>query len=66
MFLARAARCRKLVRELAGCHHHAEALDFSPKVFIKSFCKSQFLHKFVNLSLIITGTENKLTNLCGN
>jgi len=37
--------------------------DFiSQKVFIKSFCKSQFPQKSVNVSFIIT----KLTDLCGN
>ena len=41
--------------------------DFiSQKVFIRSFCKSQFPHKSVHLSLITTNTKNKLTNLCGN
>ena len=34
-------------------------------VFTKSFCKSQFPHKFVNLSFIITDMQ-KLTDLCGN
>jgi hypothetical protein len=38
----------------------------SPKVFITSFCKSQFLHKSVNLSFIITYIKSKLTDLCGN
>ena len=36
----------------------------SQKVFIKSFCRSRFPHKSVNLSFIITDT--KLTDLCGN
>jgi len=36
------------------------------KVFIQSFCKGQFPHKFVNLSFIITNMENKLTDLWGN
>jgi hypothetical protein len=35
-------------------------------VFRKSFCKSSFPHKFVNLSFIVTGIKNKLTDLCGN
>ena len=38
----------------------------SQKVFTKSFCKSQFPHKFVNLSITITDIKNKLTSLCGN
>ena len=41
------------------------ALFIPQKVFIKSFCKSQFPHKFVNLSFIITKTKNKLTDLWG-
>ena len=46
----------------AGC-----AADFtSQKVFMKSFCESQFLHKSVNLSSIIANIKDKLTNLCGN
>jgi len=39
---------------------------FSQKVFIKLFYKSQFPHKSVNLSFIITDTKNKVTDLCGN
>jgi len=38
----------------------------SQKVFIKSFFKSQFPHKSVKLSFIITNMKNKLTNLRGN
>ena len=38
----------------------------SQKVFRKSFCRSQFLHKFVNLSIIITNIRNELTDLCRN
>ena len=34
-------------------------------VQIKSFRKSQFPHKSVNLSFLITDTKNKLTDLCG-
>ena len=37
----------------------------SRKVFMQSFCKSQFPHKSGNLSFTITDT-NKLTDLCGN
>ena len=33
--------------------------------FIKSFCKRQFPHKFVDLSFIITNVRNKLTNCAG-
>ena len=38
----------------------------SLKVFVKSFCRSQFPHKSVNLCFIITNTKDELTNLCGN
>ena len=38
----------------------------SQKVFIKSFCKSQFPHKSVNLFFILVIIKDKLTNLCGN
>ena len=38
----------------------------SQKVFIKSFGKSQFTHRSVNLSFSITNLKNKLTDLCGN
>ena len=36
------------------------------KVFIKSFCKSQFQHKFVNLFFILVIVKDKLTDLRGN
>ena len=38
----------------------------SQKVFIKSFCKSQFPHKSVNLFFISVMIKDKLTDLCGN
>ena len=38
----------------------------SHQVILKSFRKSQFQHKFVDLSFIISDMKNKLTNLCGN
>ena len=38
----------------------------SHKAFSKSFCKSQFPHKFVNVSIIITDISNKFTDLWGN
>ena len=37
----------------------------SQKVFIKSFCKSQFPHKSINLFFIITNIKNELTGLRG-
>ena len=37
----------------------------SQKVF-KSFCKSQFPHKFVNLFFISVIIKDKLTDLCEN
>ena len=38
----------------------------SRKVFLKLFYKSQFPHKFVNLSFTITNMKNELTDLWGN
>ena len=38
----------------------------SQKVFIKSFCKSQFPHKFVNLFFILVMMKDKLMDSCGN
>jgi len=38
----------------------------SQKVFIKSFCKSQFPHKSVNLLFILVIIKDNLTDLCGN
>ena len=35
------------------------------KTILKSFCRNQFLHKFVNLSFTITNMKNKLTDLWG-
>ena len=37
----------------------------SQNVFMKSFCKSQFPHKFVNLFCILVIMKNQLTDLCG-
>ena len=46
---------------------HLSVCDLiSQKVFVESFCKSQFPHKFVNVSFIIANITNKLTNFCGN
>ena len=47
------------------CKHHAASVDTtqvctSPKVFILSFCKSQFPHKSVNLSFITTYIQDTL------
>jgi len=53
---------RVLRRRLAG----GETDLISQKVSIKSLCKSQFPHKPVNLSSIITNKEDKLTDLCRN
>ena len=43
----------------------AGATFISKRVFKNSFCTSQFPHKFVNTSFIITNRE-QLTELCGN
>ena len=37
----------------------------SQKVFIKSFCKKTFPHKFVYLFFILVRIKNKLTDLWG-
>ena len=37
----------------------------SQKVLIKPSCKSQFPHRSVNLSIIVTNMKNKLSDLCG-
>ena len=42
------------------------AVLISQKMFKKWFCKIQSPHKFVNLSLILLMTKDKLTALCGN
>ena len=36
------------------------------RLFIKSFCKSQFPHKSVNLFFILVKMRDTLTHLCGN
>jgi len=38
----------------------------SHKVFVKSFCKSRFPHKSVNLFFMSVIIKNTLTDLCGN
>ena len=41
--------------------------DFiSQKVFTKSFCTSQFPHKFVKLSFMLVIIKDKWTDLLGN
>ena len=58
------ARC---IHALCGLPRCCPALSvlISHKVSIKSFGKSQFPHKSVNLSFIITDIKNKSTDLCG-
>ena len=41
-------------------------LFISQKVFVKSFCKSQFPHKFVNLFFTSAKVKDKLTHLSRN
>ena len=41
-------------------------LFISQKVLIKSCCRSQFPHKFVNFYFILSMMKDKLTDLCGN
>ena len=38
----------------------------SHKVLLKSFCKSHFPHKSVNLLFVLVMIKIKLTDLCGN
>jgi hypothetical protein len=42
---------------------HADAI--SHKVCLKSFCKNQFPHKFVNLFFVLVIVKDKLTDLWG-
>ena len=44
---------------------HLLSIVISVKVFSKSFCISQLLHKSVNKSLTATNIKDKLTNLWG-
>ena len=37
----------------------------SQKVFLKSFCKCQFPHEFVNVFFILVIEKNKLTDVWG-
>ena len=55
----------KLALVLEGAVLEA-AGSISQKSFIKSFGESQFPHKSVNLSFIITNIRNRLTDLGGN
>ena len=48
------------------CPWKAKMKVISQKVFIQSFCKSQFPDQSVNLSFVVTNIKNKLTDLCGN
>ena len=47
-------------RFITGCHHL-----ISQKMFIKSFCRSHFPHKSVNLFFISVMMKDELTSLCG-
>ena len=38
----------------------------SQKAKMKLFCRSQFPHRPVDLSFIVTHIQNKVTDLCGN
>ena len=46
--------------------HLIRLISYLTENELKSFCKSQFLHKLVNLSFSITDSKNELTDLCGN
>ena len=56
--------CLLMERRGTACLFGVEFI--SQKRSLKSFCKSQFLHKSVNLSFIITSVKNKLTDFGGN
>jgi hypothetical protein len=56
----RPCRCRSQIQ----IRSHQEFM--SQRVFIQSLCRSQFTHKSVNWSFIITHVKNKLTDWCGN
>jgi len=49
-----------------GVHGSRFTVFISQKMFTKSFCKSQFPLKFVNLSFTTTDINNELSDLCGN
>jgi len=63
-----------LYADVGGEEREASASEAGPwphgiisqKVFIKSFCKSQFPYKSVYLFLILVIIKNKLMDLCGN
>ena len=48
-----------------AAHLRAQSRVISKKVFTKSFLKSQFPHKSVNLFLILVKMKNRWTDLCG-
>jgi len=56
--------CSKLAWQRLEAPRQASDL-VSHKVLIKSVCKSQLQHKFVDLSFTITDVKNKLTVLWG-
>ena len=54
----------RLLAERCSANHSSHFI--SHKVFSKSFCKSQLLHRFVNLFFTITNLKNTFSDLCGN
>ena len=52
--------------EIPHFTEHSKRLAFiSHKVFMKSFCRSEFPRNFVNLVLILVTVKDKLTDLRG-
>ena len=60
----RRSRKRREDRRVMSCW--ALSWSYLTEAFTKSFCRSKFLHKSVNLSFIITDIKDKLTDLSEN
>ena len=58
-------RCANSRMLRAAAHASGSAL-VSQKALIKSFCKSQLPHKFVNKFFILVIVQDQLTDQCGN
>ena len=68
-FRVRGAECRVQGLGCRGARFRVQGSGFRVQgsgSFCKSFCKSQFPHKSVNLSFIITNIKSQLTDVCGN
>ena len=63
---SRPRHCSRTNPRRAGCALPPSTFHLkiiSQKVFVKSFCKSQFPHKFINLSFTTTNIKKKSTDL---